>query len=163
MDHQQHLGSTLAAIAREKAGIIKNGVPVVIGDLPADAMAVIHAVADEHGSDVVEAHAGVQADVTMEEGRARMTLETPAGRYGPLTLVACAAPIRSPTRSSRRVCSRPRARGGSASRPAPSSRRSPTTEWPARLELLTLEDGRRVLIDAAHNPDGAQALADLSA
>jgi dihydrofolate synthase/folylpolyglutamate synthase len=33
------------------------------------------------------------------------------------------------------------------------------TEWPARLELLTLEEGRRVLIDAAHNPDGAQALA----
>jgi dihydrofolate synthase/folylpolyglutamate synthase len=34
-----------------------------------------------------------------------------------------------------------------------------TTEWPARLELLTLDDGRRVLIDAAHNPDGAEALA----
>ena len=31
MDHQQHLGSTIAAIAREKAGIIKNGVPVVVG------------------------------------------------------------------------------------------------------------------------------------
>jgi folylpolyglutamate synthase/dihydropteroate synthase len=34
MDHQQHLGSTIAAIAREKAGIIKNGVPVVVGELP---------------------------------------------------------------------------------------------------------------------------------
>jgi dihydrofolate synthase/folylpolyglutamate synthase len=35
-----------------------------------------------------------------------------------------------------------------------------TTEWPARLELLTVDKGRRVLIDAAHNPDGAEALAD---
>ena len=32
-------------------------------------------------------------------------------------------------------------------------------EWPARLELLTLERGRRVLLDAAHNPEGARALA----
>jgi len=32
-------------------------------------------------------------------------------------------------------------------------------EWPARLEVLTLEEGRRVVLDAAHNADGAQALA----
>jgi dihydrofolate synthase/folylpolyglutamate synthase len=30
-DHQEYLGSTLAAIAREKAGIVKNGIPVVTG------------------------------------------------------------------------------------------------------------------------------------
>jgi dihydrofolate synthase/folylpolyglutamate synthase len=33
-----------------------------------------------------------------------------------------------------------------------------TVEWPARLELLHLPDGSRVLIDAAHNPEGAHAL-----
>jgi dihydrofolate synthase/folylpolyglutamate synthase len=32
-------------------------------------------------------------------------------------------------------------------------------QWPARLEILTLERGRRVLLDAAHNPEGARALA----
>jgi dihydrofolate synthase/folylpolyglutamate synthase len=31
--------------------------------------------------------------------------------------------------------------------------------WPARLELFTVDDGRRVLLDAAHNVDGALALA----
>jgi dihydrofolate synthase/folylpolyglutamate synthase len=31
-------------------------------------------------------------------------------------------------------------------------------EWPARLELLHLPDGARVLLDAAHNPEGAHAL-----
>src|SRR5215208_23739 len=87
MDHQQHLGSTIAAIAREKAGIIKNGVPVVVGPLPPEALAVVHAVAEERGSDVVEAPAGVRAEVSMQDGRARITLNTPDGnRYGPLTL-----------------------------------------------------------------------------
>jgi dihydrofolate synthase/folylpolyglutamate synthase len=33
-----------------------------------------------------------------------------------------------------------------------------TVEWPARLELLTLKSGRQVLLDAAHNPEGARAL-----
>jgi dihydrofolate synthase/folylpolyglutamate synthase len=31
--------------------------------------------------------------------------------------------------------------------------------WPARLELRRLPDGREILLDAAHNPDGAAALA----
>jgi dihydrofolate synthase/folylpolyglutamate synthase len=39
------------------------------------------------------------------------------------------------------------------------SRGLETAEWPARLELLTLPGGKRVLIDAAHNAEGAEALA----
>jgi dihydrofolate synthase/folylpolyglutamate synthase len=34
-----------------------------------------------------------------------------------------------------------------------------TTRWPGRLELLVFNDGRRLLLDAAHNVEGAQALA----
>ncbi len=37
LDHQDMLGDTLAEIAREKAGIIKEGIPVVIGKLPEEA------------------------------------------------------------------------------------------------------------------------------
>lgn len=158
MDHEQHLGSTIAAIAREKAGIIKNGVPVVVGQLPPDAIAVVHAVADERGSDVVEAHAGVHADISMHDGRARITLDTPHGRYGPLTLslrgehqVANAIVVTRLLETARR-------QGITVSADAIEESLS-TTEWPARLELLTLDNGRRVLIDAAHNPDGALALA----
>jgi dihydrofolate synthase/folylpolyglutamate synthase len=41
-DHMQHLGDTLAAIAGEKAGILKTGVPLVLGpNIPAEARAVI--------------------------------------------------------------------------------------------------------------------------
>jgi dihydrofolate synthase/folylpolyglutamate synthase len=34
-----------------------------------------------------------------------------------------------------------------------------TAEWPARLEMLTLPGGKHVLLDAAHNAEGALALA----
>jgi dihydrofolate synthase/folylpolyglutamate synthase len=49
-DHQHLLGDTLAAIASEKAGIIKPGVPVVSQSQPAEAMAVIERIAHERGS-----------------------------------------------------------------------------------------------------------------
>ena len=159
MDHQQHLGTTIAAIAREKAGIIKSGVPVVIGDLPPDAVAVVRAVAEQHGSDVVPAHEEVTAEVTMEDGRARATLQTPAARYGPLTLSLRGAHQVGNAIVAIRLLETARRQGITVS-PDAIAQALTTTDWPARLELLTVERGRRVLIDAAHNPDGAEALAD---
>ncbi len=47
LDHQEHLGNTTAAIASEKAGIIKPFVPVICGELPAEAEHIIHAVCRE--------------------------------------------------------------------------------------------------------------------
>lgn len=49
-DHMSSLGHTLAAIAGEKAGIIKPGVPVVSAPQEPEAMAVIQRVAAERGS-----------------------------------------------------------------------------------------------------------------
>ena len=48
-DHQQYLAQTLDAIAVEKAGIIKPGVPVVVGDLGKEAMAAVERIARERG------------------------------------------------------------------------------------------------------------------
>ena len=49
LDHMHVLGNTLAQIAAEKAGIIKPGVPVLCGDVPAEAATVIEqAVLDNH-------------------------------------------------------------------------------------------------------------------
>ena len=45
-DHEAHLGTTLAAIAAEKAGIIKPGVPVVAGSLAGEALEVVEQTAD---------------------------------------------------------------------------------------------------------------------
>ena len=45
IDHEQFLGNTVPKIAMEKAGIIKKGVPVVVGPQPDDAMQVIEEIA----------------------------------------------------------------------------------------------------------------------
>ncbi len=55
LEHTEQLGNTLESIAGEKAGIVKPGVPVVIGRLPAEAERVIRAVAAERGAPVVAA------------------------------------------------------------------------------------------------------------
>jgi dihydrofolate synthase / folylpolyglutamate synthase len=54
LDHTKQLGNTLAAIAREKAGIIKPGVPVVCGVTEAEPQAVIAAIAREHGCRLIQ-------------------------------------------------------------------------------------------------------------
>ncbi len=53
-DHMKQLGYTLAAIAREKAGIIKPGVPVVCGVLEPEPQAVIAEVARAHGCRLIQ-------------------------------------------------------------------------------------------------------------
>ncbi len=47
-DHEAYLGSDLLSIAREKGGIIKQGIPVVCGALPTDVAALLENIADEH-------------------------------------------------------------------------------------------------------------------
>jgi dihydrofolate synthase / folylpolyglutamate synthase len=53
LDHQQYLGDTVAAIAGEKAGIIKRGVPVIVGPQTDDGLAVIEARAARMGAPVL--------------------------------------------------------------------------------------------------------------
>ncbi len=55
LDHMEYLGDTIEAIAFEKAGIIKPGIPVVVGDLPAPALSVVHSVASSLNARVVSA------------------------------------------------------------------------------------------------------------
>ncbi|WP_170372577.1 bifunctional folylpolyglutamate synthase/dihydrofolate synthase [Ruegeria arenilitoris] len=50
IDHEQFLGNTLAKIAAEKAGIIKRGVPCIVGPQPDEAMEVIEATAARLGA-----------------------------------------------------------------------------------------------------------------
>ena len=52
LDHQEYLGATLSSIAFEKAGIIKQGVPVVLGRLEDDAWRTIEQVAQERQAPV---------------------------------------------------------------------------------------------------------------
>ena len=49
-DHEAYLGSDLLSIAREKGGIIKQGIPVVCGALPTDVAALLKDIADERNA-----------------------------------------------------------------------------------------------------------------
>jgi len=157
-DHQQHLGHSLDAIAFEKAGIIKNNMTVVAGDLPTEAQAVIRRVASERGARLIEAAHDAKWHAELLDGRARVTIETPRDAYGPVTLGLRGEHQVANAVVAVRLLEAAADAGVTIGRPAVESGLA-SAEWPARLELLTLDDGRRVLLDAAHNPEGARALA----
>jgi len=134
-DHMDYLGTTLAAIAREKAGIIKPGVPVLIGRLPAEAEAEIERVARERGAplrrlgrDFHEPAGAPALGGAHQRGNAAIAIalaEEACRRLG--------RPLPPET-----------VRQGLAS-----------VRWPGRLERIAPD----LLLDCAHNPEGAAALA----
>ena len=67
LDHKDILGDTIEQIAREKAGIIKSGVPVVIGALPPDAEAVALETASALGSRLYRSGELCAGDVDPQE------------------------------------------------------------------------------------------------
>jgi dihydrofolate synthase/folylpolyglutamate synthase len=137
LDHERYLGSTLAEIALEKAGIIKPGVPVVIGDLAPDALAVIERIARERGAEVIRSSAADAAAFTIGlRGRHQAANAAIAVRLLELLNVQGLAIPAS-------------AIAGGLADPG----------WPGRLDLRRLADGRELLLDAAHNPAGAASLA----
>jgi dihydrofolate synthase/folylpolyglutamate synthase len=159
LDHQQHLGNTCADIAFEKAGIIKPGMPVVAGDLAPDALAVIRRVAAERGATLVEAVSDTRVSSELIDGRALVAMQTPHTTYGPVLLALRGEHQIGNAIVAVRLLEAAAERGLRV--PAAAVERGlATADWPARLELLTLEGGRKVLLDAAHNADGAQALAE---
>jgi dihydrofolate synthase / folylpolyglutamate synthase len=67
LDHQQYLGETIDLIAREKAGIIKRGVPCVVGAMPQEARTAIEEVAEHVRAPL--AIAGQEWDCYSQHGR----------------------------------------------------------------------------------------------
>jgi dihydrofolate synthase/folylpolyglutamate synthase len=136
-DHERYLGSTIEEIAFEKAGIVKPGVPLVIGELHPDAAIVIERVARERGAAVMRTTAGDAVGFSLglagahQAGNAAIAI----GLLKTLDAQGVAVP-------------RDAIAHGLAK-----------PEWPGRLDRRTLADGRELLLDAAHNPAGAAALA----
>jgi dihydrofolate synthase/folylpolyglutamate synthase len=154
-DHEQYLGHSLEAIAFEKAGIIKPGMAVVAGALPEEASRVVETVAAQQQARLVRAHDGT--DVIVESETGRLTLRTPDGGYGPFRLALRGDHQVGNALTAVRVVESARHHGLPLSRTAV-ERGLADVEWPGRLELIQLPEGA-VLLDAAHNPDGARALA----
>ncbi|MEW6320719.1 MAG: cyanophycin synthetase [Acidobacteriota bacterium] len=156
-DHERHLGRTLAAIAGEKAGIARPGVPMVAGRLPADALAAVAARCADVGAPLTLAHDGVALEIRMVEGRHVARFRTPRHAY-PETMLALAGrhQVDNAVVALRllETCDE----AGLAAGPEARVTGLAAAEWPARLEWVATAGGR-VLLDAAHNPAGAAALA----
>ena len=82
LDHQSFLGDTVAAIAGEKAGIIKRGVPVIVGPQHPDGLDVIEDKAARLGAPVVELHTGLYSELLAEGHTALADQELAALRKG---------------------------------------------------------------------------------
>jgi dihydrofolate synthase/folylpolyglutamate synthase len=158
-DHERHLGSTLEAIAFEKAGIAKRGVPLVVGDVAPGPAAVIARVAAERGAPLVPAREGVRLASRMDGGHAVVEMATPVRAYPPLRLgLAGAHQVDNALVAVRTL----EAFAAATGRPLPGDAVAlglTAAQWPARLEWLRHAARGPVLLDAAHNPSGAAALA----
>lgn len=86
-DHTQFLGDTLAKIAAEKAGIIKKGVPVIIGEANEETRPVFQSKANEVNSDIVfaEDNAIVTSSSPIVDGGRRYNLSNNSTLVGELS------------------------------------------------------------------------------
>jgi len=157
-DHQQHLGHSLAEIAFEKAGIIKAGTPVVAGWLPDEAMDVVRRVAGERGAVLHEVPRDTTVDASMEGGAARVTFRTPRAGYGPYQLSLRGQHQVQNAAVAVRLLELAQDAGIAVTAQAIGAGLTGAV-WPARLEQLPMRDGRHVILDAAHNAEGALTLA----
>jgi dihydrofolate synthase / folylpolyglutamate synthase len=143
-DHQAQLGTTLTSIAEEKAGVIKPGIPVVCGPLPAEAMAVIERVCLAQRARLIK----TAGNRTLADRVASMPLALRGAhqRANAAVAVALLEAVDADATQGLRV-------------DAEAIRIGLTTAaWPGRLERFESGDCP-VLLDAAHNPAGARALA----
>ncbi len=156
MDHMNYLGNTLEEIARVKAGIIKPGAPVVTAADKPQVLEIIAAACREKGSSLVR----VGRDVTWTCGAKSLQGQyfdynglhrRLAGLWIPLlgrhqvVNAATALAVLEVLSERGAVLDETALREGLAA-----------TVWPARLELIGGDPP--VLVDAAHNYDGARSL-----
>lgn len=159
-DHQARLGFTLESIASEKAGILRAGRPAISIEQPAEAARALAARADELGADLTfsaERVRGAETDA-IPDGQ-RVHLATSHARYALELHLAGAHQVSNATLAVL-AAETLAARGWSRFDRAAIEAGAAAARWPGRLERVDLGKGRSVLLDAAHNPDGAAALAD---
>ncbi|MFM9842925.1 MAG: bifunctional folylpolyglutamate synthase/dihydrofolate synthase [Dongiaceae bacterium] len=162
-DHMQFLGHTLAAIAGEKAGIMRRGVPAVVAPQPPEAAAVFDAKAKELNSEQHRFGHEWQVDIAGDSmvfrdaaGERRYPLPGLAGRHqvdNAGTAIACLKYL---------------SQFGVGDAAIKHGLRD--VNWPARLQRLTkgplaaaLPAGWELWLDGAHNASGGEALALMAA
>ncbi|MBD2482879.1 Mur ligase family protein [Planktothrix sp. FACHB-1365] len=159
LDHQEYLGSTLAEIAFEKAGILKPGCPVVVGVLPPEAEKVIQ----QRGSELNCPVTWVKSAVWVGDQNSRRDapwrvstipiaryqgLEYPLPLFGEIQLMNSAIAIAT----AQILCQQ----GWNISEEV-IAKGIEKAQWPGRLQWMIWKN-HRLLIDGAHNPGAAEAL-----
>lgn len=155
IDHQQYLGETLPEIAGEKAGIIKRGVPVVVGPQEEAGLAVIEAKAARLGAPVFAFGQHWQ----IAEERGRMVYQDENGLLD-LPLPNLPGPHQIQNAGAAIAALRHLGRDEAACEAAVTR-----AIWPARMQRLTQgplaasAPGIELWLDGGHNPAGGEAVA----
>jgi dihydrofolate synthase/folylpolyglutamate synthase len=162
-DHMQHLGTTLTQIAREKAGILKPSVPVVVGPQPAEALAVIDARARELAVSLISHGTGWTA---MADGDGFRFRDSHGSKRLPLP--ALPGPHQIDNAGIALACLR--FLGRPTVEEAHLRRGLETVDWPARLQRLRrgplvqlLPPGWDLWLDGGHNAAAGEALGVVAA
>ena len=166
-DHQQWLGDTLDQIAAEKAGIIKPGVPVVTAVEPGRGLEVIAAAAGRAGSPItvvkeIPPEPNPAGDEPSRAGSSFVSItDNVLTSPIPLTRLAPDLPLPGPHQRRNAALAVTTVRVLARDLPVPAqamARGLATVQWPGRMQILPLPAGRTLVLDGAHNPEGAAAL-----
>ena len=162
LDHERYLGRTVAEIAGEKGAVARPGGELLIAPQEPEAAAVLHESARKRGARPRDLAVETETDFTILRAGATGRLFTPEATYDDLWLplpgrhqldnlaLAVRGAERFFAREELGTLDPVRVRQGVSA-----------VRWPGRLEWLPREGARpRVLLDAAHNPNGAERLAD---
>jgi len=154
-DHQAQLGNTIESIAAEKAGIVKPGIPLICGPVPDVAEAVIRDICDSQGATLIRAREVVQ--ILARNGDDTLDIRTPIRSLDRLT-PALRGKHQRDNASVAVALLDELARQGIGIPDDAVRDGLVNARWPARLERFVVR-GVELLLDAAHNPAGARALA----
>jgi dihydrofolate synthase/folylpolyglutamate synthase len=161
LDHQEYLGDTLAQIAREKAGILRPGRPALAWQTEPEAAESIRKAAARIGARLRFASDEVRIESIEPHGwmGQRIRLATLVRAYD-LEIALLGAHQAINLGLAVRAAEALADLGFDRFDPAAIREGAAACRWPGRLEALDLPGGRRLLLDAAHNPAGAAVLAD---
>jgi dihydrofolate synthase / folylpolyglutamate synthase len=161
-DHQKYLGDTLKSIAGEKAGIVKTGAPVVIAPQSPEAMNAVAARCEEMNAPMILTSAPFDIEAASGDeniGRYRFRYRTLRDEYSlqlglrgrhQITNAIVAIHIAEQLRIA-----------GFDIPHATIVEGLNNAEWPGRLEMIRQSPSQApLLLDGAHNADGALALRD---
>ncbi len=144
LDHCHILGETLALIAREKAGILKPGVPVITAQLPLSAQQVIFEVADAQHCPVRVVPASRPVPSGYQYQGLTYHLQLQGAIQAQNSAVALA------------ICQELVNQGWCI--PQTAQRLGlEQARWPGRYQIVSYQ-GHQLLIDGAHNPEGLKVL-----